>query len=50
MKAMPYFYSRPTTGIVLESNPWLKHKVMGPDCKDVSDQIKEKLYKKYWLT
>ena len=47
MKAMPYFYSRPTTGIVLESNPWLKHKVIGPDGKDLSDEIKEKFYKKH---
>ena len=47
MKAMSFFYSRPTTEIVLESKPWLKHKIIGPDGKDVSDEIKEKLYRKH---
>jgi len=47
MKAMSFFYSRPTTEIVLESKPWLKHKIIGPDGKDVSDEIKEKLYIKH---
>ena len=47
MKAMSFFYSRPTTEIALESKPWLKHKIMCPDGKDVSDEIKDKLYRKH---
>ena len=47
MKAMSFFYSRPTTEIALESKPLLKHKIMGPDGKYVSDEIKDKLYRKH---
>ena len=46
MKAMSFFYSRPTTEIALESKPWLKHKIIDIDCQDVLDENKEKLYRK----
>ena len=43
MKAMSFFYSRPTMEVEVDTS-YTQHIVLGPDGEDVSDEIKHKLY------
>ena len=43
MKAMSFFYSRPTMEIEVDTS-YTQQIVLGPDGKDVSDEIKHQLY------
>ena len=44
MKAMSFFYSKPTTEIQIESKPWADLKFITEDGEDLPEEEKKRLY------
>ena len=44
MKAMSFFYSRPTVEMAIESKPWADIKFITDDGEDLSEEEKKRIY------